>query len=156
MKQYNRRSIRLAGFNYGQTEHYFVTICTQKREEVFGQIKYNKMILFDLGCLVKECLIGLKDRFDIELDEYVIMPNHVHVVIKIVGVNCKHCRGLIYQTQKEKRFGNWMGMINHAPTLGHMIRYFKAKISRDFGMQIWQRNYKDNPKMWERDRNNLN
>ena len=151
-----RKLNRLRNWDYSKPGWYFVTICTQKREEVFGQIKYNKMILFDLGCLVKECLIGLKDRFDIELDEYVIMPNHVHVVIKIVGVNCKHCRGLIYQTQKEKRFGNWMGMINHAPTLGHMIRYFKAKISRDFGMQIWQRNYKDNPKMWERDRNNLN
>jgi len=131
-----RKLNRLKNWDYSKHGWYFVIVCCWKREKVFGQIKYNKMILFDLGCLVKECLIGLKDGFDIELDEYVIMPNHIHLIIKIVGVDDKHGRGLIYQTRKEKRFGDWMGMINHAPTLGHIIRYFKAKVSRGFGMQI--------------------
>ena len=172
MKQYNRRSIRLAGYDYDQAGNYFVTICSYKREEVFGQIKDNEMILTDLGRLVEECLEEMKCRFKIGLDEYVIMPNHVHMIINIVGAN--------HDSPKNDEIIEYGRAIRESPLRGNkrsllskIIGYFKAKVSRDFGMQIWQRGYFDriirnekelnkirqyiklNPMMWDRDRNNL-
>ena len=81
----NRQTIRLPGFNYSSPGFYFVTICSQNRECLFGKIENQKMILNDNGGIVKNNLDVLSQRFSILLDTFQIMPNHIHIIINIVG-----------------------------------------------------------------------
>jgi len=162
----SRNSIRLTNYDYSNTGWYYVTVCTKDRKCIFGDIENGKMISNTVGKMVENLWHSLPNHYPVELDTFQNMPNHVHFVIRIVN----NRRGLIHQTRP--KFGQWMGMINHAPTLGHIIRFFKAKSSRTAGQKLWQRNFwehvirtgsdlekiriyiKNNPKMWNRDRNN--
>jgi len=142
---------------------------------MFGKIINNKIELNEFGKIVDKKINELKKYKNVDIDIYCVMPNHIHGIMVIT--NFHHRRGLIHQTRdvihQTRQFGQWMGMINHAPTLGHIIRYFKAKTSRLTNMKLWQRNYYEhivrnetelekireyitlNPTMWDRDRNNL-
>ena len=87
MGQYNpevhhRRSIRLKDYDYSQEGAYFITICTYKRIEVFGEIKNNDLHINERGEIVQAMWNTLPQRFPgIELDHFVVMPNHVHGII---------------------------------------------------------------------------
>ena len=170
-----RKSIRLKKYDYSQSGWYYITICTQDRECILGNIVNGKMVLNKQGNIIQNVWQSLPKHHPVGLDVYQIMPNHLHGMMVIT--NFHHRRGLIHQTRdvihQTRQFGQWMGMINHAPTLGHIIRYFKAKTSRLTNMKLWQRNYYEhivrnetelekireyitlNPTMWDRDRNNL-
>jgi REP element-mobilizing transposase RayT len=81
---HHRRSIRLQGYDYSQNGAYFVTLCTQNRECLFGEIVNGEMILNEYGKIVEQCWNDLPNHYDnIELDSYVIMPNHFHGIIII-------------------------------------------------------------------------
>ncbi|MCI0596714.1 MAG: hypothetical protein L0Z48_09285, partial [candidate division Zixibacteria bacterium] len=91
---HHRRSIRLKEYDYAQAGAYFVTICTQGREGLFGGIKNGGMELNPAGQMVQTVWEELPRRFpDIELDEFIIMPNHVHGIIVIVGAPLVGARG---------------------------------------------------------------
>jgi putative transposase len=80
----SRRSIRLKGYDYSANGAYFITICVHHRECLLGEIHDGEMILNYYGAIVKDIWGSLPDRVsDIELDEYVIMPNHFHAIISI-------------------------------------------------------------------------
>ena len=80
----NRQSIRLKGFDYSCDGAYFLTICVQNRECLFGEIQKENMILNDYGKIVREIWEDLPTTIvDIDLDEYIIMPNHFHAIIII-------------------------------------------------------------------------
>jgi len=82
-----RRSIRLKGYDYAQAGLYFVTICTQDRLCLFGEIKNGEMILNDAGIMIGRQCQELIYRFDnIKSDEFIVMPNHFHGIVKFVGV----------------------------------------------------------------------
>ena len=86
----HRRSIRLQGFDYSQAGAYFVSICTQNRECLFGEIVEGKMVLNDAGRIVQTVWDDLPNHYlDVELDECVVMPNHVHGIVVIVGAGFK-------------------------------------------------------------------
>jgi REP element-mobilizing transposase RayT len=94
----NRKSQRLANYDYSQNGLYFVTICTKDREELFGEIKKGIMILNGSGEITKNNLISISNYFEnIFLAEFVIMPNHIHAIIEInqniVGVRFIEPRG---------------------------------------------------------------
>lgn len=189
---YHRRSIRLRGFDYANNGYYFVTICCQDRKNIFGEIKNNQIILNDFGKLVLKIWNGIpNNNFEIEIDEFCVMPNHIHgiLIINRRGVihhalnNNELNQGAINGTEKgamNEGLMNLKGAINCAPTIGQIIRCFKSrctyeinKINQINGLKIWQRNYferiirnekeylkikeyiKNNPKMWNRDRNNI-
>jgi putative transposase len=79
-----RKLIRLKEHDYALPGEYFVTICTHDREFLFGEIKGNEMILNPFGTIAKnEWLKTRIIRSVIELDEFVIMPNHIHGIIII-------------------------------------------------------------------------
>ena len=83
-----RRSIRLPEYDYSQDGAYFVTICTQNKEHLFGEIASGKMILNDAGRMIDMWWQELPRHFvPVQIDQYVIMPNHLHGVIVIVGVD---------------------------------------------------------------------
>ena len=84
MKMYNRRSIRLQGYDYSQPGEYYVTICTQNHESVFGVIKNGQIKLNDYGHVVQNYCGKTEKHFkNIKFDSFIIMPNHFHVIIKI-------------------------------------------------------------------------
>ncbi len=91
-RERNRRSIRLRGYDYSQSGAYFVTICTQNRECMFGKIVDGEMVLNDPGRMVKKWYQELENKFpDIRCDEYIVMPNHFHGVVVNVGADLRVC-----------------------------------------------------------------
>ncbi|MEA2109997.1 MAG: transposase, partial [Pseudomonadota bacterium] len=81
---HRRRSIRLKGYDYSQAGAYFVSICTQNRECLFGEIVNRDMVLNDAGRMVESVWGELPIRFGhIELDQFIIMPNHIHAIFML-------------------------------------------------------------------------
>ena len=89
--RHRRRSIRLKGYDYAQLGVYFLTICTQNRVCLFGQVVEMEMRINDAGQVAEECWLAILDHFPhVALDEFVIMPNHVHGIIRITDVGVKN------------------------------------------------------------------
>ena len=83
---YSRKSIRLRGYDYSHQGLYFITICTQNRACLFGSIANDSMLLDESGKMVQNQWLQMTKRFtNIVLHEYIIMPNHIHVILEIVS-----------------------------------------------------------------------
>jgi REP element-mobilizing transposase RayT len=140
--RHHRRSIRLRGYDYSQAGAYFVTVCVQGRERLFGDVVDGEMRLNDAGQMVAQCWHELPAHFPhLELDEFVVMPNHMHGII-IVGAPfmAPYGPGAVNQGAVNQ------GAINRAPTLGEIVRSFKALATRRIRQAgvtafAWQRNY---------------
>ena len=82
--KHHRRSIRLQGYDYSQPGAYFVTICTQNSEYLFGDITDGEMVLSGAGRMVQSVWDELPMNYSgIETDAFIIMPNHIHGIITI-------------------------------------------------------------------------
>ena len=80
-----RRSIRLKAFDYTRAGLYFVTICIQDRARLLGQVMGDEMCLSDAGRMVQAVWDELPDVYPgVAVDEFVVMPNHVHGIIELV------------------------------------------------------------------------
>ena len=90
----NRRSLRLKGYDYAQTGTYFVTICTPKKQSLFGEVVGGEMVLNDVGRIIQMCWSQIPNHFpQVVLDAFVIMPDHIHGIIIIstqLPVGAKH------------------------------------------------------------------
>ena len=184
--KYKIKSSRLAGYDYSQNGMYFVTICTKGREEHFGKIENGKMILSDIGKIIREELLKTPIiRSNVILDEWIIMPNHIHAIIEIVNsmVSVETPRrgvstiAIATRTQTKNKCGgynfNWK-----SNSLGSIINQFKSICTKKIWKSkyitfTWQPRYYDhiirneislnkireyiqtNPQTWERDRNNM-
>ena len=85
---HHRRSIRLKGYDYSQQGLYFITICTQNRLDLFGKINNGKIILNDAGKMIKNIWNKIpNDLPNIRLHDFIVMPNHFHAIIQIVGAD---------------------------------------------------------------------
>ncbi|MEK7432122.1 MAG: hypothetical protein AABZ74_03230 [Cyanobacteriota bacterium] len=83
-EKHHRKSTRLKNYDYSSNGAYFVTICVKNRECIFGEIKDGEIILSKIGEIVKNNWLEIKNNFEnIDIDEFVIMPNHLHVIILI-------------------------------------------------------------------------
>jgi putative transposase len=81
---HHRRSIRLPGYDYSQPGAYFVTICTRQRECSFGTVQDRVVVLSEIGKIVQQCWYALPKHFlFIDIDSFVIMPNHLHGIVII-------------------------------------------------------------------------
>ncbi|MBI4211506.1 MAG: transposase, partial [Deltaproteobacteria bacterium] len=164
-----RRPIRLRDYDYSQNGAYFVTICTHKRECLFGEIVNGEMQLNDIGrVVVDEWLKTPQIRDEIDLDQWVIMPNHFHGIIVI------NRRGTLQRAPTHEQFGKPTS--NSIPTI---IRLFKSTVTKRINefrntpqQPVWQRNYYEhvirnedslnqireyifnNPDQWEFDQEN--
>jgi REP element-mobilizing transposase RayT len=82
--KHHRKSIRLKGFDYSQNAAYFITLVTQGRECLFGEIIDGEMQLNAAGEIITLAWLGMEPRFPhVQLDEFVIMPNHFHAIISV-------------------------------------------------------------------------
>jgi putative transposase len=116
-QKHNRRSIRLKNYNYSQEGSYFITLCIEDRQHLFGTIKNDIMGLNIFGCIAyeewqKTPLI----RKNISLGAFIVMPNHIHGIIHI---------------DKQKKNTNQIGLF-HSPsqTIGAIIRGYKGAATK--------------------------
>ena len=81
-----RKQLRLRGYDYAFPGAYFVTICSAGKRPVFGSVSERRIVLSQTGEIVRSEWIALTERFSrLVLDEFVIMPNHLHGVLAFVG-----------------------------------------------------------------------
>ena len=79
-----RKNQRLKNYNYSSVGYYFVTFCSKGRIDYFWEIQNWEMILNDYGEMLQQSFIRTQEiRKEIDIDEYIIMPNHIHVIIII-------------------------------------------------------------------------
>ncbi len=146
-KQHHRRSIRVPSHCYSDPGWYFVTICTKDRRTVFGEIVGRRVSLNAQGIIVRNAITDISNHYhSVAIDSYVIMPNHVHVVILIK--HQKRKQNIVPRTS-----GSAVGAgLRPAPTrqevpLSEIVRAIKSFSSRrinECSSQIcfqWQRNY---------------
>ena len=81
-EKYRIKSTRLPHWDYGSDGYYFVTICVKNMIEYFGDVKNGIMGLNELGCVAAKFWQEIPKHFDnVRLDEWVVMPNHVHILL---------------------------------------------------------------------------
>ena len=86
-------SYRLRHWDYSSNAPYFITICTQNRKHFFGEISEGKMHLSDIGKIVENEWIktpNIRPEMQLELGEFVVMPNHFHGILIIGGGDARH------------------------------------------------------------------
>lgn len=88
---HNRKSIRLKNYDYSQNGSYFITICTNRKEHLFGEIYSSKEHnLFEAGKIAEKYWLEIPKHYpNVILDMYVIIPNHVHGIIIIADAKPK-------------------------------------------------------------------
>ncbi len=176
MNKYNpnihhRRSIRLKGYDYSQAGLYFITICCQNRECRFGDVVNGKMQLNDAGTMVEKEWLKLPERFkNIQLHDYVVMPNHFHAILEIVGATLEVAQNdgnaqNEHNAQNDDNIENVDNAQKGQPqgiaptdavknkTVGDMVGAFQSIVTveyirgvktlgwQSFNGKLWQRNY---------------
>lgn len=134
-----RQSTRLQGYDYTQSGAYFVTICTYQRIHLFGHIRDDKMKLSPAGEIASRLWRAIPRHFpQIELDAFVVMPNHVHGIVVNLGATDRS------PAHKTQQGGSQSG------SLGAVIGQYKSSVTRHLrklpnavNHPIWQRNYHD-------------
>jgi putative transposase len=127
-----RRSIRLKHYDYSQTGAYFVTICSQGKECLFGHVSDGEMVLNDAGRMVQAAWDRLPQRFSaIDLDAFVVMPNHVHGIIIIVQVSPASAHSSVGDI-----VGAFKSITTHEYVAGIRQQQWPS-----FSGRLWQRNY---------------
>jgi len=130
-----RKNPRLSGFDYSKGG-FFVTVCTDGRKDVLSEICRGDpcgrpiIKLSELGKIAEKVLLNLENKYDVILDEYVIMPDHIHFLIFIK---------------------NGRATARVAPTLGNIVGAYKSLVVNEWRKNcnergeiygsIWQRNY---------------
>lgn len=179
-----RRSIRMVGYDYTMPGGYFVTIISRRRICLFGEITSEGLVLNPIGQKVVQCWYSLQKNFmNVELDEFVLMPNHLHGVIVLKDTSGKgEAFPEMSPSSRNKGLGNASPLRprgTESGSLGSIIQNFKSVSTRmvnrifyESGNKIWQRNYferiirneselnavrqyiRDNPLNWEKDQVN--
>ncbi len=151
----HRSSMRLRDFDYASSGAYFVTICTAQRAHLFGEIADAQMVLNDVGQIaLEEWRASAQIRAELALDEFVIMPNHLHGVVWILEENqtvLSHASGVsgVGASGRSPLRGN-VAMGPAKKSLGAFIANFKAAATKrarvtssDPDLHVWQRGFHD-------------
>lgn len=161
IQKHKRTSLRLKGYDYSEEGAYFVTIVTHDREPLFGKVVDGKIVVNEYGEIVN-CTWNdlINHNENIDLDEYIVMPNHFHGIIIInspVGVGSKPTpENIVHVSSRAGR--------GPAPTIGlpEIVRQFKTFSSKRInqlrgtpGIPVWQRGYYDHIICNEKDNENI-
>ena len=139
-----RKPTRLKGYDYGAPGAYFITICTKNREKLLSSIIVGddvhiilKNHLSNYGLICDRYINNINIKYEnVIVDKYVIMPNHIHLIIFLHGT---------------------MRASSPTKNIETIIRSFKALVTKEIGYSIWQRSFhdhiirgeKDYQKIWE-------
>jgi len=137
---HNRRSIRLKGYDYSSAGAYFVTICSYKKELILSSVRAglvsahnhdNLIILKPPGKIISNCRYKIPERFEnVVIDEFIIMPNHIHAIIIIDNRNRVDARP--------------------TPTVGDIICALKSECVTEYIKYIKDNNLIISGKLWQR------
>lgn len=123
-----RKRNRLKGYDYSSNASCFLTICSDKRQEIFSQIVFDNTVganivrLSKIGQKIENCILKIEEIYPcVFVDNYIIMPNHIHLILTIDT--------------------NRRPMV--APTVATVIKQFKGAASKEAGTSIWQKGYYD-------------
>ena len=99
-----RKTNRMSSFDYSNQGGYFLTVCTQNRENYFGEVNIkNEVILNEFGKIVETCWNQIPHHFEnFILDEFIVMPNHIHGIIFFEGDPVVN-RRVVQQTPVQKK-----------------------------------------------------
>lgn len=162
---HNRQSIRLKGYDYRTSGSYFITLNTENRAPLFGEIKNGEMEMNEAGREAYNCWLAIPDHYPfIRIHEFIIMPDHIHGILEIiVGANDYSPRHVEYKSEFK----------SPSKTIGSVIRGYKIGVTKWMRQnteihKVWQRNYyehiirdtvafdniaryiQDNPKNWRK------
>ena len=175
-ERHSRHSIRLAGYDYAHPGAYFVTICTKNRECLFGEIVEGIMRVNDAGQMIQSLWDELPQHYPgVDIDAFVVMPNHVHGIIALTPVEAGPCT--CPDNGRPRGAAPTMSLMDVVHRLKSLTtaRYRHGVAEQDwrpFPGKLWQRNYYehiirdenelacirqyiiDNPMRWEMDREN--
>ncbi len=167
--RHHRRSIRLKNYDYSQAGAYFVTVCSWNKECIFGEIVNGEMHLNEYGQVVSgEWQRSSIIRKELELDTFLVMPNHIH---GIVFINACTSFNVV---------ANGRSPLQMKPkSISSFVAGFKSAVTKQInqirntpGTPVWQRNYyehiirnenelhkirqyiQNNPLKWDLDENN--
>ena len=138
-KPNRRRSPRLPGYDYGAVGAYFVTVCVQDGRCLFGNIVDGVMRPNDAGRMAECCWLDIPAHFPrVEVDVFVVMPNHVHGILCITEPAPETGAGAERPVKGRPR--------GTSKTIGSVIRGFKIGVTTWMrqhapGLTVWQRNY---------------
>ena len=175
--RHHRRTIRLKGWDYASAAAYFVTICTYQRQNLFTNEPFCR--------IVENSWPNIPDhphaRF-VKLDEWIVMPNHMHGIIIITETICRDVKYETKTSPDKDILISDASSLRSAPagSLGVLIGNFKSVVTRRInrirksqGAKVWQRGYyerivrnerelnairqyiRENPRRWSEDRENL-
>ena len=154
---HHRHSLRLQNYDYSQAGAYFVTICTQNRECFFGDVVDGVIRLNNAGILIQSVWNEIPLHYPgVDIDEFVIMPNHIHGIIMIVGAGPCACPDSGERQILEKdieKSGQPRGVAPTGLSLPDVVHRFKTMTTKryidgvtqngwiPFTGKLWQRNY---------------
>ena len=146
-----RKSTRLKGYDYSKPGAYFITICVKDRKELLskiivgdGVLDVPKNILTGYGEIANKHLVNMSDFYEnIKIDKFVVMPNHIHMLIQILESNNKN--------------GPSGTPVPTNSLIAQFVSTFKRFCNKEYGKNIWQsrsndhiiRGEKDYQKIWE-------
>lgn len=126
-----RKNVRLKEFDYTSENYYFVTICTDEKKNLFGMAENLSFI----GKIAKEELLNIPCHYDgIQIENYVIMPNHIHMIIVIGCDNYDSAK----KAERSRPF----------PTLSQIVGLYKSGVSKRVHLKypnivVWQKSFHD-------------
>lgn len=126
----SRKYNRLKSHDYSQEGFYFITICTKERQQLFWRVgatlgrQQQITHLSKYGLIIEKELEKINGVYDgkIIIDHYVIMPNHLHLIIEVACIS---------------------GPAELAPTISRVIQQFKGSITKQIGFPLWQKSFHD-------------
>jgi len=159
-----RKPTRLKEYDYSRNGYYYITMCTYNRGELFGNIKNDRVILNKYGKIVEKTWLEIPIHFPaVALDQYIIMPNHIHGIINN-PVGDGHARP-INKNIKNNNLSIIIGSFKSAVTKKiNQLKDNSFKWQRSFHDYIIRndkslnniRKYiKKNPAIWGADENNI-
>lgn len=151
-----RKPNRLTEYDYSQPNAYFITICTQNKQKLFWEnvgasiARPDNVCLSENGKIAQEAILSISKHYPmITVDNYVVMPNHIHLLLQIQSD--ENGRALL------------------APTISKVVQQMKGYVSKKIGVSVWQKSFHDhvirgeadyleiwnyiegNPSKWEED-----
>lgn len=126
-----RKPLRLKDWDYGSAGYYFITICTQERKTHFRRGAHcapepGLPPLSETGKIVEQKILEIPLHYaGVKVDKYVVMPNHVHLILALEAGE------------------NGRTMCAPTPTVSRIIRMLKEAVTKQVGQKIWQKGFYD-------------
>ena len=138
----DRQSVRLENFDYSQIGHYFVTVCAYEKRMLFGSVAHGVVELSVVGRIAQSAWTQIPEHFrDLDLGEFVIMPNHMHGIVSIMP-RARHAVPL----PDKARLEGFSSPV--AGSIATIVRSYKAEVTRrvraelrDSSFIAWQRGF---------------